>query len=170
MCSDFHLLYDALFLSESEVVMKPIICNHGNNSAAMPLIKSCCTPGVLEPDQCLCWSHRDRQCLQHIFPGKVFLPSIYLSSEETHLFRFPAEIQCGIFSFQRATLWLFSRDYEVTTTTDRRWRPHETQHQCECTWRGTAHRCSPGKKMLHIHTHTRNHGGEQIYCSHIFKK
>lgn len=136
MCSDFHLLYDALFLSEYEVVMKPIIRNHGNNSAVMPLIKSYSLPGVLEPDQCLCRSHRDRRCLQQlIFPGKLSPASRHLPQQrrDRHLFRFPAEIQCGIFSFQRATLWLFSRDYEANTTTDRRWRPHETKHQSECT-------------------------------------
>lgn len=125
----FHLLYDALFLFKSEVVMKPIICNHGNNSAVMPSKKSCSSPGVLEPDQCLCRSHGDRQCWQrHIFPGKLSLASRHLPQQwrERHLFGFPAEIQCGIFSFQRGTLWLFSRDYELTTTTDRRWRPHVT--------------------------------------------
>lgn len=134
------------FLSESVVVMKPIICNHGNNSTVMPLIKSCSAPGVLEPDQCLCRNHRDRQCLhQHIFPGKMSLASQHLPQQwrKRHLFRFPAEIQCGIFSFLRAPLWLCSRDHEATTTTDRRWRPHETKHLSECTLRGKALRLSP---------------------------
>lgn len=124
------------FLFKSEMVMKPIICNHGNNSAVMPLKKSCSTPGVLEPDQCLCRSHGDRQCLQqHIFPGKLSLASWHLPQQWRlrHLFGFPAEIQCGIFSFHRGVLWLFSRDYEVTTATDRRWRPHVTKHLRECT-------------------------------------
>lgn len=128
-------------LFKSEVVMKLIICNLGKSSEVMPLIKSCRAPGVLEPDQHLHRSHGDRRCLQqHIFPGKLSLASRHLPQQrrQTHLFGFPAETQCGIFSFQRGALWLFSRDYEVATTTDRRWRPHETKHRSGCTWRGTA--------------------------------
>lgn len=34
------------FLFKFKVVAKPIICNHGNNSRVMPLIKSCSSPGV----------------------------------------------------------------------------------------------------------------------------
>lgn len=63
-------------------------------------------------------------------PGKVPLASRHLTQQwkERHLFGFPAEIQCGIFGFQGGVLWLFCRGDEVTTTTDRRWRPHETEH------------------------------------------
>lgn len=64
------------------------------------------------------------------FLGNVAQASQHLPQQwsERHLFGFLAEIQCGIFSFQRGKLWLFSCDYEVTTTTDRRWIPHETKH------------------------------------------
>lgn len=63
--------------------MKLIICNQGNKSKVMPLIKSHSPPGVLEMDQCLCRSHEDRQCLQqHILEKCPWLPGIYLSSEE----------------------------------------------------------------------------------------
>lgn len=62
--------------------MKLIICNHGNNSEVMPLIKSRSTPGVLEPDQCLRRSHGDRRCLQqHIFPGKLSPASRHLPQQ-----------------------------------------------------------------------------------------
>lgn len=155
-CASTYCMMPSLF--KSEVVMKLMICNHSNNSEVMPLIKCCSTPGVLELDQRLCRSHGDRQCLQQlIFPGKLSLASRHLPQQwrEHHLFGFPAEIQCGIFSFQTGTLWLCSRDYEVTTTTDRRWRPHETKHRIECTWKDTAHGRSPEEKKGKYTAHTK---------------
>lgn len=83
----------------------------------------------------------------HFFPGKLSLASRHPRQQQRdrHLFGFPAEIQCGIFSFQRGALWLSSRDCEVTTNTDRRWRPHETEHRSDCTRKKALGR-PPGKK------------------------
>lgn len=90
-----QLLYVALF-----IYLKPISHNHGDKSIV--ILKSSSTQGVLEQDQCLCRSHADRPCLlQHIFPGKLCLASWHLPQQcrGRHLFRYLAEIQCGIFCF-----------------------------------------------------------------------
>lgn len=132
-----YLLYEAIFIQDTRL----IIGDRANKSKVMPSLKSCSTRGALELDQRLCSSHRDRHCLQrHVFPGKLSPASRHLPQQrrERHLFRFPAEIQCGIFSFQRGALWPFSRDYKAATTTDRRWRPHETRHCSDCTQKDTA--------------------------------
>lgn len=53
----------------------------------------------------------------------LWIPGIY-----PILFVFPAEIQCGIFSFYRGVLWLFScHDHEVSTT----------RQEVETTWNWT---------------------------------
>lgn len=119
------------FLFTSEVVMKPIICNHGNNSAVMPLIKSCSTPGVLEPDQCLCRSHGDRQCLQqHIFSWKTvsgFPASTSAVKRET-----PLRISCW------NPMWhLQFPERRVMAFQSWLWGNHHHRQEVATTWNNT---------------------------------
>lgn len=113
--------------------MKPVICNHGNNEAFVSLIKSPCGPGGTWST--FAWKSKgtDGVCSNTFFfflESRLWLPSIHLSSEERerHLFRFPAEIQCASFCFQRGAFTAFHL-----------WRGGNHQHkqEVETTWNQT---------------------------------
>lgn len=70
----------------------------------------------------------ERHVLEGASPAGGF-PAAAAESRR-HLVRHPAETQCGVLGFRRGALWVCSGDYEASaTTTDRRWRPHETGHR-----------------------------------------
>lgn len=133
----------AAVLSGIEVIMKPLICNHGNNSAVIPFIKSRITPGVLEPDRCSCKSHGDTHCLQqHIFSWKTV--SGFPASTSAVKTVAPLWISCWnsmwhlqfperrVMAFQ---LWLWGNNHhrqEVETTWN--WTPQWMYMKRHCTW------------------------------------
>lgn len=130
-------------------LMRPINYNRGNNNTFNKEMQHSRYSGT--------WSMfvqknkgPDRVCSNTFFLETRLSASRHQPQQrrETHLFAFPAEIQCGIFSFQGGALWLFSRDYEVTAT-DRRWRTIKLNSSVNVHEKAKVRGCAAGRRNKH---------------------